>query len=124
MREQVLEHLFVGNNMAREIKVANELICKLKPVKKTSGSNLVSTYSSDHSNVLIASGGHTEVNVFFHEKTLVSRSNFMLSTGFHDQDDQHNSRSNNVIRFYSRSIVCIRILNSSDGHIKIQVLQT
>ena len=122
MREQVLEHLFVGNNMAREIKVANELICKLKPVKKTSGSNLVSTYSSDHSNVLIASGGHTEASVFFQEKTLVS--NFMLSTGFLYQDDQHNSRSNNVIRFYGRSVVCIRILNSSDGHIKIQVLQT
>ena len=78
MREQVLEHLFVGNNMAREIKVANELICKLKPVKKTSGSNLVSTFSSDHSNVLVASGGHTEVSVLFHEKTLVSRFNFYV----------------------------------------------
>ena len=73
VREQVLGHLFVGNNMAREIKLANELICKLKSVKNVPASNLVSTFSSDHSNVLVASGGHTEVSLLFHEKTLVSR---------------------------------------------------
>ena len=75
VREQVLEYLFVGNSMAGEIKhrieVFNELICKFEPIQKVSASNLVSTLSSSRSNILVASGGHTEVSVF-QENTVVS----------------------------------------------------
>ena len=51
----------------------SNLVCKLNPVKDITASNIALIQSQAGSDILIASGAHSEVNILSSERHLVSK---------------------------------------------------